>query len=159
MTSDTTAAPSGEVDLDALGAELDAESNQQTAAEKAGTSTTSSGGFSLLDGMDAELDKGSGKAWIPEKAGEQIMGVIESVEEIASEYSKVGKCHIITVRDKAGELHSVRGYGTVLENRLRELDPKVGDGIGIRYLGVEQPKNQSYQAYKNWAVKIVRAGS
>jgi hypothetical protein len=148
-----------DVDLDALTADMDKDESEAK-AEAQQTRTTSAGGFDILAGIDDDLDKGSGRAWIPEKPGDQLVGMIEGVDEVANEYTKhpSGRVVLLLIREReTGDLYNVRGFGTVLDNRLRDIDAHVGDGIGIRFLGKEQPANASYQPYNNFTVKLIRA--
>jgi hypothetical protein len=146
------------VDLDDLDKQMDSDQ-----AEAKAERTQSAGGFDLLAGMEDDLDKGSGKPWIAEKPGDQIIGVVEAVDKIRSDYAdaKTGEYKMVPLLDirnrDDNELYTVRGYGAALVSQIEKADPHVGDGIGIRFIGMEQPKTAGYAAYKNYTVKVIRA--
>lgn len=159
MTEPSTVDLTGGLDIAGLMADVDKET-AETKAEASTSTTTSAGGFALLEGIEADLEKGSGKPWIPEQPGDTLMGVVTGVDEILSDYpNKEGKQELLPLIDilgTDGETYSVRGYGAALSRQIRKRDPQVGDGIAIRYLGMEQPKNQSYEPYKNYVVVVKR---
>lgn len=158
MTEPTAIDLSGGLDIDGLMADVEKET-AETKAEASPTTTTSAGGFALLEGIEADLEKGSGKPWIPEEVGDTLMGVVTGVDTILSDYPnpKTGKQELlplIDIKGTDGEDYTVRAYGAALSQQIAKRDPHVGDGIAIRFLGMEQPKNPQFKAYKNYVVVV-----
>jgi hypothetical protein len=123
---------------------------------------TSSGGFALLEGLEDDLEKGSGKPFMFEEVGDKLIGIVQYRDEIRSDYAnpktgQYGMVMLLDIQDVAGELWSVRGYGSALSSQLEKANPQVGDGIAIKFIGMEQPKTAGYQAYKNYVVRVNHA--
>lgn len=123
---------------------------------------TSNGGFALLEGLEEDLDKGSGKPFLFENVGDKLIGYVRYRDEIRSDYpnqktGEYGMVMLLDIETAEGELYSVRGYGSALSSQLEKANPRVGDALAIKFIGMEQPKTAGYQAYKNYSVRCNHA--
>lgn len=64
----------------------------------------------------------------------------------ASDYGDGEEYPIVTIRQDDGEEVAVHGFHTVLKRELAKLAPKVGDQIGVKYVGI--PAGKSYELYR-----------
>jgi hypothetical protein len=97
----------------------------------------------LVDGIDAGL----------QYAEPKVAGTVEQVDVWQSDYGPYPVCDL---RLKDGTRVRVHGFSTVLKRRLGEIDPQVGELIGISYLGEVPSRVKGRSAYSNFSV--VRAG-
>lgn len=100
--------------------------------------------------LEQRMKAGDPAPWTPEKAGDSIIGEIEAVGQRTGDY---GPYTIITVLDNEGEAFNVAGFGQVLARKFEELQPQVGEKIGVQYLG-EVKNKKGTSTYKNWLVMI-----
>jgi hypothetical protein len=86
-------------------------------------------------------------AWMP-KAGDVLEGTVASIDSGNSAY---GVYPIVTVEQEDGEKRAVHCFHTTIRGQLGRIQPKVGDPIGIKYLGKKQSstnKDRKYDAYR-----------
>ncbi|MCP4901080.1 MAG: hypothetical protein GY906_29270 [bacterium] len=62
-----------------------------------------------------------------------------------------GPYYILRIKTKEDGTFAIPVWGTVLENQVVELAPKVGSPIGIQFLGLVDNKDGDRQ-YKDWIV-------
>jgi hypothetical protein len=82
------------------------------------------------------------EAWNP-KPGDNLVGVVRRYDQGQSMYGPVHT--VIVEREGLGELVSVWLSSTVLLALFRQHRPKVGERIGVRYLGKHPEKG--YRRY------------
>lgn len=102
--------------------------------------------------LEEQLTGAEPEAWIPEE-GDSIFGEIEAVVTRDGDY---GEFPVITILDNDENVWNVAGFGTVLQNKIAELEPQVGDSIGFKFLGEKSSKNGK-STYKDWRVVLSRA--
>ena len=84
-------------------------------------------------------------AWKPEE-GDSLTGRVIDVEQMENEY---GIHPVLTIVTDGGREVTWHVFGTVAQKEVARQRPKVGDGIGVKYLG--QPEGK---AYKLWRVVV-----
>jgi hypothetical protein len=95
--------------------------------------------YDVLEGWD-DLPP----AWKP-IPGEVLVGQVEGYDTYVGKY---GESKVCFLRDQAsGSLVSVYLSSTVLFNEFKKLRPKVGETVGIRYLG-KVDGDDGYHRYK-----------
>jgi hypothetical protein len=95
---------------------------------------------SLLERAQA-LEKSRGKAWDP-KVGEAVAGKVVEVKLVSL---KFGERTLLAIEaEGTGERIDV-WCPVVLERQLHDLGVKVGDSIGVKYLGI--PEGKKYKDY------------
>ena len=95
--------------------------------------------------IDDQLDAKFAPAWRRED-DPKIVGEVTTLSEREGAY---GRYPIVTVRTQDGE-RAIHAFHEVLANELARIAPKVGDKIGVKYLG-KHPE-RSYHRYR--AVKV-----
>lgn len=101
----------------------------------------------MSNDIHEQLDGEFAEAWKPTK-GAKIVGV---VTDVTSRDGGYGEYPIVTIKTGDGDL-AVHCFHEVLRGELARIAPKVGDEIGIRYLGKHPEKG--YHQYK-----VARAGT
>ena len=92
-----------------------------------------------------EMEKGNGNVWKPETEGDLIAGV--AVSDLRTVDTKFGPRVVIDVRSvEDGKIYTIWA-STVIENELNRQAVRVGDEVGIKFLG--QKKN-----YKDFVVHV-----
>lgn len=86
--------------------------------------------------MEERMNAPDPEGWRPE-AGDVVIGV---VDEVTSREGDYGLYPLIIVEKSDGEFIAVHAFHTVLRNEIESLQPSVGDDIGIKYLGQQEPK-------------------
>ncbi len=116
-----------------------------------------------LDLLEERLDNPP-KLWAPKgvpgdlDAGECIIdktvrGIAEEKDFRSGDYGEYPVV-VLVCRDKSRV--RVPGFGTVLGNRLREVE--VGDAVGITYLGTKPSTNPGMKDFDNYDVVVLRDG-
>lgn len=92
------------------------------------------------------LDEEFAESWRPE-AGDTLSGTVVA---IGMNDAGWGPYPIVTVQPDNGEPKAFHAFHSVAKARLAELRPEIGDKIGIRYLGLREPRNggRAYHAYR-----------
>jgi hypothetical protein len=98
---------------------------------------------SLKDNLNADY----APAWRPEPGG-MLIGVVTALSEREGAY---GVYPIVTVRQDDGTDHA---FHDVARAKLARAKPKVGERIGIKYLGKRD--RQSGQPYHDYKVEVDR---
>lgn len=86
-------------------------------------------------------------AWLP-KDGDVLEGKVANIDTGSSAY---GAYPIVTVETATGEKKSVHCFHTAIRGQLTRIRPKIGDPIGIKYLGKKQStenKDRKYDVYR-----------
>lgn len=55
-----------------------------------------------------------------------------------------------------GTLWGVALFRSVLRKRFETLNPKPGDVLGIKYIGLVQPQSKDARPYHNYVMKVIR---
>ena len=93
--------------------------------------------------LQDQLDRNYAPAWRP-APGDSLIGEVTEISERAG-YN--GDLYVIvTIRRPDGEEAAAHAFHDVLSNELARIAPKVGDTIGIKYLGVHPERN--YHRYR-----------
>ena len=101
--------------------------------------------------LEDRLSRGYAPAWRPEQPGETLMGEVLEYSTAASQF---GACPVVTVVDENGEAHSVWLLTAVLRSQFGKARPKIGERIGIRFLG--RRISASGMEYSDWRVEVDR---
>lgn len=88
-----------------------------------------------------DLDRDFAPAWKP-SPGDKLVGIITDLSTRDGEY---GTYPIVTVRSEDGE-YALHAFHEVLQNELARVAPKVGDQLGIKYVGKDPDKG--YHRYR-----------
>lgn len=99
-----------------------------------------------MSSISDALDKDYAPAWRPEP-GDKLVGVVVDLSE---REGLDGIYPIVTVRTDDGTDVAFHAFHTVAANELAKLRPKIGDQIGIKYVGRIQGANSrsSYHGYR-----------
>jgi hypothetical protein len=95
----------------------------------------------------AALDRGN-SFWTPEP-GDELVGAVVAVDRRTGQF---GDYLVVTI-DNGDEEVGVPATGSVLSRHLERV--KVGDKVGIRFLG--EGMSKSGRRYKNYTVRIKKA--
>jgi len=99
------------------------------------------------------MDLNYAEGWRPEE-GDTLLGRVTDLSMGASTY---GRYPIVTVApEDGGDAVAVHAFHTGLKNRLAELRPKVGERIGIKYLGKRPLKSNPANTVAVYIVKMDR---
>jgi hypothetical protein len=103
----------------------------------------------------AEDDGSLPERWNPDDIpGTVLVGTLLRYETIVTDY---GESKVVVVEDvEDGTVYGVALFRTVLKKRFDVLDPKPGDSIGLKYVGLEEPRNKGANAYHNYVLKVQR---
>jgi hypothetical protein len=83
------------------------------------------------DNLSKQLDEEFAPAWRPEP-GDKLIGEVTAVSERMGIH---GLYPIVTIRRDNGEQLAAHAFHSKLRYRLADIQVKVGDRIGIKYLG------------------------
>lgn len=81
-------------------------------------------------------------AWKPEE-GDSLTGRVIDIEQVENEY---GVYPALTVLTDDGQEKTWHAFTTVARSEVAKRRPKVGDSIGVKYLG--QPTGKSYKLWR-----------
>ena len=98
--------------------------------------------------LEEQLDQNR-QAWMPE-AGDKLIGRVVEVDMLESRFG--GSYPFVVLETDDGEQVAVHGFHAVLKGELARKRPKVGDRLGIKFLG--QGAKVDYLGY---TVRIERA--
>jgi hypothetical protein len=82
-----------------------------------------------------------------------VQGIVEEIDERTGDY---GGYRAVVLRRRDASRVQVAAFGTVLGGRLRSI--RVGDAIGLTYLGEKPSSTPGMQDYANYDVVILRSG-
>jgi hypothetical protein len=88
-----------------------------------------------------DLDREFAPAWKPQP-GDKLVGIVTDLSVRDGEY---GQYPIITIRSEEGEF-AAHAFHEVLANELARVAPKVGDHLGVKYVGKDPDKG--YHRYR-----------
>lgn len=106
----------------------------------------------------AERLGSSSEAWRPkdnEDHPNPLMGTVVEVDVV--EGTAYGSYPLLYILDENGEEWCWHVFGTVAQKRIGQLEPKVGDKIGAKYLGEEPSPNYPGKTYSDWKIIVERA--
>jgi len=110
--------------------------------------------MTLEDRLEADL----APAWRPDKDDSAVLvGEIVDIDEGTSDYDPYP---LLTIRQDDGTELAVHAFHTVLKNELIRQRPKIGERIGIKYLGEQPTKPGSkFKSFIGYKVKVDRAAA
>ncbi|MGH3032118.1 MAG: hypothetical protein ACRDNE_15410 [Gaiellaceae bacterium] len=101
------------------------------------------------DHLADRLDTDYAEAWRPEP-GEKLIGEVVSLVEREGAY---GAYPVVTIRRDDGTEAALHAFQTVAAEQLARARPKVGDRLGIKYIGERQGGERRYH---DWRVVVDR---
>lgn len=99
--------------------------------------------------LEERLAAGKPEAWQPAKEGDAIVGVIEDITTITTDY---GPSIVTTLLTDDGTARNVAWFGGVLKGKWESLKPVIGMKVAVQYLGTKPSKVKGHAAYKDWYV-------
>jgi hypothetical protein len=105
--------------------------------------------------MSNEMNLEQAEGWKPE-VGDVVVGTVVDLARQRSEYT--GDLYpIITVQRDDGTLVAIHCFHTVLRNRMIELQPQIGETIGVKYISeTEEVKEKGKKTRNKPAIYNVR---
>lgn len=100
-----------------------------------------------MSSLADQLDKEYAPAWRPEP-GDKVIGEIIALSEREGDY---GPYPIVTIRDDNGGEHALHCFHGVLASEIAKLRPRVGERIGVKYVG-QQPRASGDGKYHSYRV-------
>jgi hypothetical protein len=94
-----------------------------------------------LTTIQDQLDREFAPAWKP-APGDKIVGTVTDLTTRDGEY---GRYPIVTLNTGTGEV-ALHCFHEVLANELARIAPKVGDQVGVKYVGKDPDKG--YHRYR-----------
>lgn len=94
--------------------------------------------------------------WNPDDiAGTTLVGELVGWEEIVTDF---GAAKIAIIEDEE-DAHrwGVALFRSVLKKRFETLDPRIGDTIGLKYVGIQPPRTKGGNEYHNYVMKVIPA--
>lgn len=104
-----------------------------------------------MSSLDEALDKANAPAWKPEPS-DKIVGTIVALDERTNDY---GTYPIVTLALDDGSEVALHAFHSVFSSELARWRPKVGERLGVKYLGKVGGEDRSYHGYR---VKVERVG-
>jgi hypothetical protein len=109
---------------------------------------------STNQGTEDRLEQEYAEAWRPEPE-ERLAGDVVDITRLTSSYDEAAyPCVTIRKQDGSGEA-AFHAFHTVAKRELSKLRPRVGDTIGIKYLGLKETQDgrkvHVYRAVSNEA--------
>jgi hypothetical protein len=101
------------------------------------------------------LDDGSlPDRWNPDDIpGTTLVGELTGWETIVTDY---GPARIAIIADEEdGHRWGVALFRAVLKKLFEQRDPAIGDTIGLKYIGVQQPKRKGANEFHNYVMKVM----
>jgi hypothetical protein len=95
-------------------------------------------------------------AWVPENAGDSVTGKVASLEYVDHDGGgryEPRRVLVVTV-DQGGQRSAIWSWHTVLNQKLHELRPAVGETLTVTYRGRVAPKKAGGQAWANYDASI-----
>lgn len=97
------------------------------------------------------LDQDDAPGWRPE-AGDSLIG---KITDISSRDGGYGVYPILVVdEEETGRRLAVHCFDTVLRGEVAARAPRIGDVVGFKCLGRQQPKTPGGQPYNGWKFRI-----
>lgn len=86
--------------------------------------------------------------------GTTLFGTLLRFETIVTDY---GPSQVAVVEDADdGTVYGVALFRAVLKKRFETLNPQPGDSIGLKYVGLAEPRTKGANAYHNYVLKVMR---
>jgi hypothetical protein len=103
----------------------------------------------------AEDDGSLPARWNPDDIpGMTLIGTLLRYETIVTDF---GEAQVAVIEDADdGTVWGVALFRSVLKKRFDMLEPKPGDTIGLKYVGLAEPRNKGANAYHNYVLKVDR---
>jgi hypothetical protein len=102
--------------------------------------------------LEDRLAEPLAEAWRP-APGESLIGRVVAVDQRISSYDGVSLYPVVTVRREDGTTAAFHGYHAVAKAELAKQAPRVGERIGIKYIG-KRPGKQ----YEHYRIVVDRDG-
>lgn len=102
--------------------------------------------------VDEMLDQEQPEAWRPETPGDQISGVVLGYSQGMTSYGEKWICNL---ERNDGTLIAVWLLGGVLQSQFAKMKPRIGETIGVRYLGTVPSKVKGHKPYHDFKVVVV----
>jgi hypothetical protein len=106
-----------------------------------------------------EADDGSlPERWNPEDLpGAMLVGTLLRFETIVTDF---GPSQVAVIQDEDdGTVYGVALFRSVLKKRFDTLEPRAGDRIGLKYVGLAEPRTKGANPYHNYVLKVERNSS
>ena len=93
--------------------------------------------------------------WNPDDVlGMTLIGTLLRYEMIVTDF---GEAQVAVIEDADdGTEWGVALFRSVLKKRFETLNPRPGDTIGLKYVGLTEPRNKGANAYHNYVLRVVR---
>jgi len=101
-----------------------------------------------------EIDDGSlPERWNPEDLpGAMLVGTLLRYETIVTDF---GSSQVAVIEDEDdGTVYGVALFRSVLKKRFDTLEPRPGDRLGLKYVGLAEPRVKGANAYHNYVLKV-----
>jgi hypothetical protein len=95
--------------------------------------------------LEARLSEPYAEAWRP-APGDSLIGRVVAVDQRISSYDGVSLYPVVTVRRDDETTAAFHGYHAVAKAELAKQAPRVGERIGVKYIG--KPPGKQYEAYR-----------
>jgi hypothetical protein len=105
----------------------------------------------------AEDDGSLPERWNPDdEPGTTVIGTLVRYETIVTSQ---GEGTIAVIEDDAGTEWGVALFRTVLKKRFEQFEPRLGDTVGVKFVGWVEPRNKDARGYFNYVVKVSRGNT
>jgi len=103
----------------------------------------------------AEDDGSLPERWnADDEPGTTLVGTLLRYETIVTDY---GESQVAVIQDAEDEtVWGVALFRTVLKKRFDTLNPQPGDTVGLKYVGLAEPRNKGANAYHNYVLRVMR---
>lgn len=101
--------------------------------------------------LSDQLDKDFPKTVVLDDENPKVLGIFRRVDSGPSDY---GPVPIVVLETQSGEEIGLWLFHAVLRNQFAQQAPKVGEMVGVRFLG--KRTGASGRAYSNYRVAVVR---
>lgn len=105
---------------------------------------------------DMGLDKDYAEGWRP-KEGDSIVGEVTDIDTGYSEYNNLTYPIVTVKRQGTDELVALHCFHDVLRKRILQLEPKIGEILGVLYKG-KKPSRDGRREIAVYTVKVKDRG-
>ena|SRR5215510_6623025 len=114
--------------------------------------------MSGLDDLRRAVEEDDGslpERWNAEdEPGTTLVGTLLRYETIVTDY---GESQVAVIEDADDQtVWGVALFRTVLKKRFDTLNPQPGDTVGLKYVGLAEPRNKGANAYHNYVLRVMR---
>jgi hypothetical protein len=101
----------------------------------------------------AEDDGSLPERWNPDDTpGATLIGTLLRYETIVTDF---GEAQVAVIEDADdGTVWGVALFRSVLKKRFETLAPRPGDTIGLKYVGLAEPRSKGANAYHNYVLRV-----